>query len=763
MKPNFTIAKIDTKDAVKSVLKIFQVPFNSDMSDSMIFKTKSAQETWMTDQYLKSQDTGGGHLNCAFTFTQFRPFRIGEPFRVKIKWADANRCSYFSYYDAESDKTFYGFITGCYWINRNLTQITYTIDPIQTYMFETIIDGSDSTGKVTIPSCLVERETVNSDKYFQNILSEDITPRTNRVTYAGNLFYLLNNYSYECEYYLIIAKYYLFCEDLGNVEAKEVAKRAYPVNTLASGVKMWLNPNYYGDVPPGIDSYGYNDQTFYYYIIKRDDLSKTLGLIQVLQAGRTTWYAEYLKAWSIVQGASTSSIDNILSITPLPVNCVKRRTTYPESRYSNKELQSLNADVYHVTDGTTDDNRFISTTAVENLKTCLKDIWESQWYKQYELVSPTTDLMPDALQIPTNYTAKNKKSYCEETISVKITSMQQDVDVPIHKLKTSTSSGIYIKLYTYLTLTDSLTLTFSSTPIDNWSAGGTTANYSYLNTSVTIPGIQVFNNNTTAWNQAKKDNAMMCLTSMLSLVPTLGTFGIMNVGRANNIDYRKMAELTRYSEIMNSIHKNAFGKETINIDGTTVNLDENSKTLVQGINAIKGREIDRTLKGLQANVDKEKTIATIEDRLKNANVYKAYGVSFAASMVSQFVNITQSIANNQNTALKTAGKVLSSTINSVPYNLHWPIVMIIEPTDEAFKQIDNYFNWFGYAVNEYKQPSLFNRKCWDYIKTNYMKCDAWAMCPNDAKLAIEQIFNNGIRLHHGKFYEDLTIKNDIAT
>ena len=782
MKPNFTIAKIDTKDAVKSVLKIFQVPFTSDMSDSMIFKTKSAQETWMTDQYLKSQDTGGGHLNCAFTFTQFRPFRIGEPFRVKIKWADANRCSYFSYYDAESDKTFYGFITGCYWINRNLTQITYTIDPIQTYMFETIIDGSDSTGKVTIPSCLVERETVNSDKYFQYLMPESITAYQYEVKQTYNLFNLLNSDGTStAHYYLILAKYYLFGEDVARA-------RKVPITTFwkttANDVLRWLDSDYepgggYGQ----IKKYGNtgNDNMLYYYVISKNDLAKTLTTISVLSSGNDYGDDNSIagKFLSMFPQASTSKFSNIVAIIPLPSKLVKVRTQSRllELDSDDNALRALNASLWHIYSTAeyntseyeskvalgTDDECYLTDAAIATMKANIKMSWKTWWWEHYDLVGPDTNLLDvDTPQIilPLDMTdLHNKKTYNDSTVVVKLTGMNGETTLPSSKLFAEKDGKVYLKLYVYACVENDFKIIFSSAPINTWKFYQEDNNYNLLVYSAPLQGIALCEDGTRETLVAQRNRRQTYVKQVMSLLPSGTNLATSLWATGSNINQHSTEEYLKQSRALYNFKKLVKAYDDLPKGSGSIDA------IPQAYDTVKEYFAARN-----ATKDEQEIHSMAQEAADKANAANRFGrnallgVSYALNTGAELLSTAEQLSEMNLAAAQSAGTQITLGNGEYGcYNMDWPLVIISLPVKDSLKQIDNFFNRFGYAINDYKQPSLFNRKCWDYIKTNYMKCDAWAMCPNDAKLAIEQIFNNGIRLHHGKFYEDLTIKNDIAT
>ena len=59
------------------------------------------------------------------------------------------------------------------------------------------------------------------------------------------------------------------------------------------------------------------------------------------------------------------------------------------------------------------------------------------------------------------------------------------------------------------------------------------------------------------------------------------------------------------------------------------------------------------------------------------------------------------------------------------------------------RQIDDFFDMYGYATNLLKTPNISSRPEWNYVKTSGM-CGDGAL-PSDDSKAIDSYFNNGIR------------------
>lgn len=65
---------------------------------------------------------------------------------------------------------------------------------------------------------------------------------------------------------------------------------------------------------------------------------------------------------------------------------------------------------------------------------------------------------------------------------------------------------------------------------------------------------------------------------------------------------------------------------------------------------------------------------------------------------------------------------------------------------EQFKQIDNYFDKFGYAINDFKSVNYNNRSNFDYIETSQVVIEGDV--PEDDMNVIKNVFNSGVRIWH---------------
>lgn len=84
--------------------------------------------------------------------------------RVAVKAYNLYDCNYLSFQNASfGTKWFYAFITGVEYVNNETSEITFEIDVMQTYLFDT-----------TLKRCYVEREHSTTDVAGDNILAENV-------------------------------------------------------------------------------------------------------------------------------------------------------------------------------------------------------------------------------------------------------------------------------------------------------------------------------------------------------------------------------------------------------------------------------------------------------------------------------------------------------------------------------------------------------------------------------------------------------------
>ena len=90
--------------------------------------------------------------------------------RVQLNADNIYDCNYICFQNtAYGSKWFYAFITGVEYINDVTSEVTFEIDPIQTYWFNA--DGSLCT---VLKACFVEREHAQTDEVGENLIPENL-------------------------------------------------------------------------------------------------------------------------------------------------------------------------------------------------------------------------------------------------------------------------------------------------------------------------------------------------------------------------------------------------------------------------------------------------------------------------------------------------------------------------------------------------------------------------------------------------------------
>lgn len=143
-------------------LKILRnVPLDSTYKDTLTFESK-------TDQYLYF----AGKAKVSFDDFTFQ--RLNSSVRVPTDPNSLYDCNYIMFQNENfGDKWFYAFIKEVNYMNPNVSEIVFEIDVMQTWYFS-----------FNIKPCFVEREHVNNDNLFQNLVPENLEYGDNILTYS---------------------------------------------------------------------------------------------------------------------------------------------------------------------------------------------------------------------------------------------------------------------------------------------------------------------------------------------------------------------------------------------------------------------------------------------------------------------------------------------------------------------------------------------------------------------------------------------------
>lgn len=125
---------------------------------------------------------------------------------------------------------------------------------------------------------------------------------------------------------------------------------------------------------------------------------------------------------------------------------------------------------------------------------------------------------------------------------------------------------------------------------------------------------------------------------------------------------------------------------------------------------------------------------------------QALGVGGVAAGVSGLTSLISESAKMQTLPGEAKGKQSTSALGYALSRLGFEGLQYTCNADQA-QRIDQYFDMFGYAVNQVKVPNMTSRTTWNYVKTNNVIINGEA--PTDAIETIKACFNNGIRFWHG--------------
>lgn len=139
-----------------SNIKIYRdVPLDNTYNHTLYFSSLSEQNAYFhgTSSILKYNLTAQSYQRV-----------VKGSMRVAIKSDNLYDCNYLAFQNASfGTKWFYAFITGVEYVNNETSEITFEIDPLQTYLFD-----------VQLKECYVEREHSSTDVAGDNIVAENI-------------------------------------------------------------------------------------------------------------------------------------------------------------------------------------------------------------------------------------------------------------------------------------------------------------------------------------------------------------------------------------------------------------------------------------------------------------------------------------------------------------------------------------------------------------------------------------------------------------
>jgi hypothetical protein len=133
-------------------------------------------------------------------------------------------------------------------------------------------------------------------------------------------------------------------------------------------------------------------------------------------------------------------------------------------------------------------------------------------------------------------------------------------------------------------------------------------------------------------------------------------------------------------------------------------------------------------------------------------------VQGAGNSVLQLQGINAKIKDIDNTppSISKMGSNTSYTIGN-KYNGLFIIKKHIKP--EYIKKLEDFFNMFGYKVNEVKTPNFHTRQYWNYVQTS--SCNITGNFNHDDLNELKMVFDGGITLWHTDDIGNYSLGNEV--
>lgn len=142
------------------------VPLDTTYNHTILFSNASAQSSYF--------------ISCAkYSLDQQSYQRVNKgSMRVQVNAENLYDCNYLMFQNTSfGQKWFYAFITSVEYVNNETSEVTYIIDPMQTYLFD-----------VELKQCFVEREHSSTDVAGDNVLDEPINTGDMVISDIESLF-----------------------------------------------------------------------------------------------------------------------------------------------------------------------------------------------------------------------------------------------------------------------------------------------------------------------------------------------------------------------------------------------------------------------------------------------------------------------------------------------------------------------------------------------------------------------------------------------
>jgi hypothetical protein len=104
-------------------------------------------------------------------------------------------------------------------------------------------------------------------------------------------------------------------------------------------------------------------------------------------------------------------------------------------------------------------------------------------------------------------------------------------------------------------------------------------------------------------------------------------------------------------------------------------------------------------------------------------------------------------------------KMGSNTSYTIGNNFNGLFILKKQIKDEYINKLQDFFNMYGYKLNEVKIPNFHTRQYWNYVQTK--NCNITANINNEDLIELKNIFNNGITLWHTDDIGNYSLDNGV--
>lgn len=231
--------------------------------DTYYFSSEAARQS-----FFIGKSAAGLHLTALSYQRETRTMRVDLPLET------CEACDYLMFKNTGySSKWYYAFITQCTYINDEVTDIQFMVDPVQTWL-----------PSLTVGTSFIERETTATDVYGEHLLDEgfgagELYPysKTDMVGGACYIVFAVNRIYYPA-----------LVDEYGNHECGLLGNNKIDANITGDHTGFYGSSYIYGfTLEPPFDwqQYGYGTVPYYYVGFETTDYAKINAFLDLYTSG----------------------------------------------------------------------------------------------------------------------------------------------------------------------------------------------------------------------------------------------------------------------------------------------------------------------------------------------------------------------------------------------------------------------------------------------------------------------------------------------